>query len=100
MSSNAARCSRTSPWRARTPMVIAWRAKLGLPPALGKPFGQRAELLTGHRLTETRACLRHQFGIVEVGGRLDYRPRPARRIFALEYPRPYEDGLCSELHHE
>src|SRR6186997_698940 len=76
----AATCSRTAPWRARTPIRGRRSDSIGplvvrLPAADGEPLLRRdlAQRLAAHRLAQARTHLGEDLGVVVVRGGLDDR---------------------------
>src|SRR5947208_14501270 len=105
--SRARRCSAKSPCSARTPGRTRPPSKLRtpsplLPPAGGQPLlrGDLPEIHAAHGLAEAPRHLGQHLGIPEVGGGLNDRPCPLRRLLALEDARPDDDPLGTELHDE
>src|SRR5690348_325312 len=121
------RCSMTSPWRARTPILGAARPLAGRPGGTGlragalRPavrltaaivrslpaprlqqlgFGELADIQALHRLTDALGDARDHIGILVVRRRLDDRFRALRRVVGLEDAGAHEVAVAAELHHE
>src|SRR3954471_17144248 len=103
---SVSRCSRKAPCRASTPIFMAGTRAASSVAPLPAPDGESLvirDLLEGdpaHRSTEALADLGDLLRIVEERRRLDDGVGHPRRILALEDPRPDEDALGTELHHE
>src|ERR1044072_2989304 len=98
-SRSIAACASKPPWIARTP--IRRPAPSGtavLQERVGR--GELGNLQPRHRLAEADRGGGDTLGVVEVRRRLDYRPRPALRVGALEDPGADEVALGTELHHQ
>src|SRR4051812_47842681 len=103
---SVSRCSRKAPCRASTPIFMAGTRAASSVAPLPAPDGESLlirDLLEGdpaHRSTEALADLGDLLRIVEERRRLDDGVGHPGRILALEDPRPDEDALGTELHHE
>ena len=101
-----------SPWLASTPI----RRRLAAPGAGWRRVGGQAQaprccssspsggelgdVVAAHRLAELHRGGGDPLGVVEVGGRLDDRPRPPLGVLGLEDPRADEVALGAELHRQ
>src|SRR4051812_45517284 len=98
----AVRCSRTSPWRARTPMTGASSDMGWLPAAVGVPLGlgEGVAVDADHGLAQVAGRVRDDLRVVVEGGRLHDRRGALRRVAGLEDARAHEDALRAELTHQ
>src|SRR3954452_14748721 len=97
--------ARNAPCSASVPMHgrDTWRLPAGhrrLPAALGVALVDLVHGDAGHRRAETARHLRQYRRVLEVGGGLDDRLGPRRRIVALEDARADEHRLGAQLHGE
>src|SRR5450759_5390403 len=90
------RCSRTAPWRARTPIVVLLPAT-ELYQVLLPDFSY---LEAGHRFAQAPGHLGYELGVLEVGGRLYNGLGSQGRVLGFEYTGAHEHTVRAELHHE
>src|SRR6478609_5454911 len=95
----AMRCSRTSPWRARTPMtgvLIRLPAAVGVALGLGEGVAVDAD----HGLAEVAGRVRDDLRVVVEGGGLHDGGGALGRVAGLEDAGADEDALGAELAHQ
>src|SRR5262249_44682079 len=99
-SASAARCSRTSPCRAKTPMVRS-DTDGALPAALGEPVGLRdvVDVDADHRLAQPTRHLRDHVRVIVERRGLHDRRRALCRVAGLEDAGADKHALGAELHH-
>src|SRR4051812_26941222 len=98
----AVRCSRTSPWRARTPMTGASSDMGWLPAAVGVALGlgEGVAVDADHGLAEVAGRVRDDLRVVVEGGGLHDGGGALGRVAGLEDAGADEDALGAELAHE
>src|SRR5690606_34431539 len=93
---STARCSRTSPWSARTPTLGA------LPATLGETVRrcEVGDVDADHGLAQAARGIRDDARVVEEGRGLDDRGGALGGLPRLEDAGPDEHTVGAELHHE
>src|SRR5919206_648214 len=98
----AMRCSRTSPWRARTPMTGVFMGSSALPAAVrvALGLGEGVAVDADHGLAEVAGRVRDDLRVVVEGGGLHDGGGALGRVAGLEDSGADEDALGTELTHQ